>query len=73
MEPSTMPTNQGKCYKNRTIVLPFDEAEYRRLVAHPALFREELSKFMNTHPKLFPEGIENGFLTGVPAQNHVIH
>lgn len=56
-----MPTNLGKQYENRTIVLPFDEATYPEVSQDPVRYRKQLERFIENHPNLFPPEVESGF------------
>jgi len=56
-----MPTKRNESYENRNIVLPFKQRGYASLVANPKRFRAYLDKMSAEHPRLFPEGIEQGF------------
>ena len=56
-----MPTNLGKYYENRTIVLPFDEATYPKVSLDAVRYRKQLKQLIESHPNLFPPEIKDGF------------
>jgi len=47
---------------NRTIVVPFDQARYPKLIVRPEEFRAALDNFSRLYPELFPPEIGSGYL-----------
>lgn len=46
---------------NRTIILPFSQDTYEQNLYNPQKYREQLDKFVNLFPELFPEEIAKGY------------
>ena len=57
-----MSAKRNKHYENRNIVLPFKQRKYASLVLDPERFRAYINKMIAEYPRLFPAGIEQGFL-----------
>lgn len=47
--------------QERTIILPVDQDQYDKIVAHPAPFRAWIDENFKLHPELFPETFEDGY------------
>ena len=56
-----MQTQKPTPRKNRTIVLPFDQAIYMKYIEDCKRFRKMLDELVKKHPELFPDGIRNGY------------
>jgi len=54
-------TQKTTLRKNRTIVLPFDQVKYMAAIEDFQKFRKMLDEFIEKHPELFPDGIQNGY------------
>jgi len=52
---------EGPHRESRTMCLPVDEEEYRRIVETPKAFRDWLEQAIADMPELFPERIREGF------------
>ncbi|MEA1967521.1 MAG: hypothetical protein U9N77_04830 [Thermodesulfobacteriota bacterium] len=46
---------------NRTIVLPFDQANYHKIVEDPKWYRQKLDEFIDFMPELFPAEVIEGY------------
>jgi hypothetical protein len=47
--------------KNKTIVLPFDEDTYDEFIEDNAAYKALITRFIEMHPELFPETIQEGW------------
>ncbi|MBF0398435.1 MAG: hypothetical protein HQK78_16785, partial [Desulfobacterales bacterium] len=48
-------------HKNRQICLPFIEESYMEILKDPIKYREQIDKFYEQFPELFPPEIVNGY------------
>src|SRR4030042_3120269 len=55
------PGSKSTPRKNRTIVVPFDQDRYPRLILRPEEFRAALDNFTRLYPELFPPEIRSGY------------
>jgi hypothetical protein len=55
------PVSKSTPRRNRTIVMPFDQDRYPKLVESPEQFRAAVDHFSKLHPELFPPEISSGY------------
>gem|GEM_PF-2367523 len=57
--------------KNRTIVLPFDQAQYEELLISPEAFRRELDTHYQMNPELLPATIGSSGRKGLGSPESI--